>query len=296
MPVPPSEKGRALPDYRDKVAVVTGAASGIGYAVATRAAAEGMTVVLADIDTERLDQAAASLRGRGASAHAIEVDVADRESVQKLAARVQTEVGDVWLLVNNAGVYLSAPFVEMPLVQWEFVVGVNLWGVVHCLQAFLPGMVARDSGYVVNTSSIDGLVTVRNATSYVAAKHAVTALSETLFRELEDAGSAVGVSVLCPAAVSTDILHSLRHWPDRLGPAPAMTPRDYPPLDGVMRPEQVADILFAGLAERRFWILTHPEQGASAIRGRADGIVAARNPDDESVDPNFTRSTGRSPS
>jgi NAD(P)-dependent dehydrogenase (short-subunit alcohol dehydrogenase family) len=186
--------------------------------------------------------------------------------------------------------------VDMPLAEWEFVVGVNLWGVVYCLQAFLPGMVARDSGHVVNTSSIDGLVTVRNATSYVAAKHAVTALSETLFRELEEAGSAVGISVLCPAAVDTDILHSVRHWPGRLGSAPARPERDYPPLDDVMRPEEVADILFAGLAERRFWILTHPERNAAAIRGRADGIVTARNPDDDSVDPNFKRSTGRAPS
>jgi NAD(P)-dependent dehydrogenase (short-subunit alcohol dehydrogenase family) len=285
-----------MPDYRDKVAVVTGGASGIGYAVAARAADEGMIVVLADVDEPKLDQAAASLRGRGAVVYPIRVDVADRESVRKLAARVQAEAGDVWLLVNNAGVYLSAPFAEMPFAQWEFVIGVNLWGVVHCLQAFLPGMLARDSGYVVNTSSIDGPVTVRNATSYVAAKHAVTALSETLFRELEEAGSAVGVGLLCPAAVDTDILHSVAHWPGRLGPAPAMTPRDYPPLDDVMQPEQVADILFAGLAERRFWILTHPEQGAPAIRGRAEGIVAARNPDDESVDPNFKRSTGRAPS
>jgi NAD(P)-dependent dehydrogenase (short-subunit alcohol dehydrogenase family) len=285
-----------MPDYRGQVAVVTGGASGIGYAIAARAAGEGMTVVLADVDEPALERAAASLRGRGAAVHPIWADVADRESVQKLAGRVQAEVGDVWLLVNNAGVYLSAPFNQMPLAQWEFVIGVNLWGVVHCLQAFLPGMVARDSGYVVNTSSIDGLVTVRNAASYVAAKHAVTALSETLFRELEEAGSAVGVGLLCPAAVDTDILHSLRHWPSRLGPAPAMTPRDYPPLDDVMQPEQVADILFAGLAERRFWILTHPEQGAPAIRGRAEGIIAARNPDDESVDPNFKRSTGRAPS
>jgi NAD(P)-dependent dehydrogenase (short-subunit alcohol dehydrogenase family) len=285
-----------MPDYRGQVAVVTGGASGIGYAIAARAAGEGMTVVLADVDEPALERAAASLRGRGAAVHPIWVDVADRESVQKLAGRVQAEVGDVWLLVNNAGVYLSAPFNQMPLAQWEFVIGVNLWGVVHCLQAFLPGMVARDRGYVVNTSSIDGLVTVRNAASYVAAKHAVTALSETLFRELEEAGSAVGVGLLCPAAVNTDILHSLRHWPSRLGPAPAMTPRDYPPLDDVMQPEQVADILFTGLAERRFWILTHPEQGAPAIRGRADGIIAARNPDDESVDPNFRRATGRAPS
>jgi len=285
-----------MPDYRGKVAVITGGASGIGFAVAARAADEGMTVVLADIDGPKLDRAAASLRGRGTAVHPICVDVSDRESVRKLAARVQAEVGDVWLLVNNAGVYLSAPFVEMPIAHWEFVIGVNLWGVVHCLQAFLPGMVARDSGYVVNTSSIDGLVTVRNATSYVAAKHAVTALSETLFRELEEAGSAVGVSLLCPAAVDTDILDSALHWPGRLGPAPATAPRDYPPLDDVMQPRQVADILFAGLYERRFWILTHPEQGAPAIRGRADGIVAGRNPDDESVDPNFRRSTGRAPS
>ena len=285
-----------MPGFRGKIAVVTGAASGIGYAVASRAADEGMTVVLADIDAAKLAGAAAALQTAGADVQAIGVDVADRESVMRLAARVRDEVGDVWLLVNNAGVYLSAPFVEMPLAQWEFVVGVNLWGVVHCLHAFLPGMVDRDSGYVVNTSSIDGLVTVRNATSYVAAKHAVTALSETLYRELEEAGSSVGVSVLCPAAVATDILGSARHWPDRLGPPPAVPERDYPPLDEVMPPAQVADIVFAGVSERRFWILTHPEQSAPAVRGRAESIIAATNPGDDSVDPNFRRSTGRMPS
>ncbi len=161
-------------------------------------------------------------------------------------------------------------------------------------------MVERDSGHVINTSSIDGLVTVRNAAAYVAAKHAVGALSETVYRELEEAGSSVGISVLCPAAVATDILNSARHRPGRLGPAaqPASqaADRDYPPLDGVMRPEQVADITFAGLRERRFWILTHPEQGASAIRARAEDIVTGRTPGDESVDPNFSRSTGRAPS
>ena len=161
-------------------------------------------------------------------------------------------------------------------------------------------MVERDSGHVINTSSIDGLVTVRNAAAYVAAKHAVGALSETVYRELEEAGSSVGISVLCPAAVATDILNSARHRPGRLGPAaePASQApeRDYPPLDGVMQPEQVADITFAGLRERRFWILTHPGQGASAIRARAEDIVAGRNPGDESVDPNFSRSTGRTPS
>jgi NAD(P)-dependent dehydrogenase (short-subunit alcohol dehydrogenase family) len=282
--------------YQGKVAVVTGAASGIGYAIAARAAAEGMTVVLADIDAARLSDAAASLRDGGADARAMEADVSDRQSVLELARRVRAEVGDAWLLVNNAGVYLSAPFTEMPPADWEFVVGVNLWGVVHCLQAFLPGMLERDSGHVVNTSSIDGLVTVRNATSYVAAKHAVTALSETLYRELEDAGSSVGISVLCPAAVATDILNSARHRPGRLGPAPGQPARDYPLLDEVMQPEQAAGIMFAGVRERRFWILTHPGQSAPAIRARAEGIIAGRNPADDSVDPNFRRSTGRAPS
>jgi NADP-dependent 3-hydroxy acid dehydrogenase YdfG len=285
-----------VPGYQGKVAVVTGAASGIGFAVAERAAAEGMTVVLADIDSGRLRDAAAALRGTGADVHSAWVDVSDRESVTDLARRVREDAGDAWLLVNNAGVYLSAPFTQMPAADWEFVVGVNLWGVVHCMQAFLPGMVERDSGHVVNTSSIDGLVTVRNAAGYVAAKHAVSALSETVYRELEEAGSSVGISVLCPAAVATDILNSGRHRPSRLGPAAPAAERDYPPLDGVMQPAQAADIMFAGLAERRFWILTHPEQGASAIRARAEDIVTGRNPGDESVDPNFSTSTGRTPS
>jgi NADP-dependent 3-hydroxy acid dehydrogenase YdfG len=285
-----------MPGYQGKVAVVTGAASGIGYAVAARAAAEGMTVVLADIDAPRLQEAARSLRAGGADARAMVADVSDRDSVTDLARRVAREAGDTWLLVNNAGVYLSAPFTEMPAADWEFVLGVNLWGVVHCLQAFLPGMLERDSGHVVNTSSIDGLVTVRNATSYVAAKHAVTALSETLYRELEGAGSSVGISVLCPAAVATDILNSGRHRPARLGPAAPLAAREYPPLDEVMQPEQAADVMFAGVRERRFWILTHPEQGAPAIRARAEGIIAGRNPDDESLDPNFTKATGRRPS
>jgi NADP-dependent 3-hydroxy acid dehydrogenase YdfG len=285
-----------VPGYQGKVAVVTGAASGIGFAIAARAAAEGMTVVLADIDTGKLRDAAAALRGTGADVHSVWVDVSDRESVTDLARRVREDAGDAWLLVNNAGVYLSAPFTQMPAADWEFVVGVNLWGVVHCMQAFLPGMVERDSGHVVNTSSIDGLVTVRNAAGYVAAKHAVSALSETVYRELEEAGSSVGISVLCPAAVATDILNSGRHRPSRLGPAAPAAERDYPPLDGVMQPAQVADIMFAGLAERRFWILTHPEQGAPAIRARAEDIVTGRNPGDESVDPNFSTSTGRTPS
>ncbi|MGH2851600.1 MAG: SDR family NAD(P)-dependent oxidoreductase, partial [Solirubrobacteraceae bacterium] len=222
-------------------------------------------------------------------------DVSDRAAMLELADRVSSELGDVWLLVNNAGVFLAGTFLEMPPSQWDFVIGVNLWGVVYGLQAFLPGMIERDGGHVVSTSSVDGIVTVPNATSYNAAKHAVTALSETLYRELEVAGSGVGVSVLCPGAVATNIVASARHWPARLGPAPAVRDEPYPELDSVISAAAVAEVTFAGIAERRFWILTHPEQYAAAITARAEGIVAGANPDDRSVDPNFRRDSGRVP-
>src|SRR2546430_4557094 len=148
-----------------------------------------MTVALADIDAGKLRDAAASLRGTGADVRSVWVDVSDRESVTILARRVREDAGDAWLLVNNAGVYLSAPFTQMPAADWEFVVGVNFWGVVHCMQAFLPGMVERDGGHVVNTSPIDGLVTVRNAAGYVAAKHAVSHPPAPVYPHLDEEGA-----------------------------------------------------------------------------------------------------------
>ena len=255
-----------------------------------------MTVVLVDVDEDALAQARSALASSGVAAHAIAVDVSDRAAMTRLGESVAEEVGDVWLLVNNAGVFLAGSFLEMPVAQWDFMIDVNLWGVVNGLHTFLPGMVARDAGHVVNTSSVDGIVTVPNASSYVAAKHAVSALTETLYRELDAAGSNVGVSVLCPGAVATNILGSARHWPTRLGAGPAV-PADttYPELDNVMHPAQVADITFKAIAQRRFWILTHPEQYAAAMRARMDGAVRGANPDDESVDPNFRRDSGRVP-
>ena len=281
--------------YDGKIAVVTGGASGIGFAIAERAGAEGMVVVLVDIDAAGLAGARAALERQGVVVHALTADVSDRDAVMALAAQVEAEVGEVWLLVNNAGVFLAAPFLEMPPTQWEFILGVNLWGVVHGLHAFLPGMVARDSGYVVNTASVEGLVTVRNATSYNAAKHAVVALTETLYRELDADGSKVGVSVLCPGAVATNIVQSARHWPARLGPPPRLSHGDYPELDGLMRPPEVADITFEAIAARRFWILTHPQQYAPAMRARVAGAIDGANPDDTTVDPNFRQDTGRVP-
>lgn len=285
-----------MPSYAGKVAVITGGASGIGYAIAQRAGAEGMTVALVDIEASALEDAAASLASRGVAVHAFEVDVSKRDAMIALADRVGAEVGDAWLLVNNAGVFVAAPFLESTPQEWEFVIGTNLWGVVHGLQAFLPGMVARDSGHVVNTASLDGIVTVPYVASYIASKHAVSGLSESLFRELELAGSNVGVSVLCPGTIETNIVRSTRNWPARLGPPPAVPPiTGFPEFDQVMAPAQVADIVFEAIAARRFWIVTHAEQYASSIRARAEGIVAGANPDDASVDPNFTRASGNVP-
>jgi len=285
-----------MPSYDGKVAVITGGASGIGYAIAQRAGAEGMTVVLVDVEAPALANAAAALVSKGIAVHAFVTDVSDREAMLTLAQRVGDEVGEVWLLVNNAGVFVAAPFLESTPAQWEFVIGTNLWGVVHGLQAFLPGMVARDSGHVVNTSSLDGIVTVPNVASYIASKHAVSGLSETLFRELQAAGSNVGVSVLCPGTIETNIVRSTRNWPARLGPPPDVEPvTGFPEFDEVMAPATVAERVFEAIGERRFWIVTHPEQYASSIRARAEGIIAGANPDDQTVDPNFTRTSGRAP-
>jgi NAD(P)-dependent dehydrogenase (short-subunit alcohol dehydrogenase family) len=284
-----------MPDYHGKVAVVTGAASGIGLAIAERAGHEGMTVVLADVDREGLTQARAMLDDQGMRVHAMEVDVSDRASVTGLAERVGREIGETWLLVNNAGVFTAAPLLETTIPEWEFIIGVNLWGVVYGLQAFLPGMVTRGSGHVVNTASLDGLLTIQNTGAYVASKHAVVAVTETLFRELALAGSGVGVSVLCPGAVATNILQSTRHWPARLGPRPELPGTGYPELDEVMQPSDVASQVFRAIGDRQFWIVTHPDQYAAALRARAEGVIVGTNPDDDSVDPNFRAATGRQP-
>ncbi len=280
-----------MPNHAGKIAVITGGASGIGRAIADRAGAEGMTVVLVDVDSTTLEEARAELQSKGVVVHARTADVADRAAMVGLAGQIHEEIGETWLLVNNAGVFLAVPFLEMAPQQWEFMIGVNLWGVIHGLHAFLPGMVERNSGHVVNTSSVDGILTAPNATIYNATKHAVTALSETLYRELEVARSAVGVSVLCPGAIATNILDSVRHWPARLGAPPVPRERTSPGITNLMAPSEVADITFAAIAERRFWILTHPEDNAPAMRARTEGAINGSNPDDTTVDPNHRRKT-----
>lgn len=278
---------------RGKVAVVTGAASGIGRAIAEGAARRDMTVVLVDVDEERLAVVTQSLVAKGAPAYGAPCDVANAVAVRELAAWVENEVGPTWLLVNNAGVFLPDGFLTRTAQEWDYVLSVNLGGVVNGLRSFLPGMTTRDDGHVVNTASVDGLLTLPSSASYVASKHAVTALSETLARELAGQGSNVGMSVLCPGAVRTDILNSSRRRASvAIGGSTFEGAEEsgYPELDGLMEPDDVATHVFEAIGHRQFWVLTHREQYRAAIRARAEEIVAGTGPSDASVDPNFRRS------
>ncbi len=269
-----------------RAAVVTGAASGIGLGLARRCAADGMRVVMADVDAEALDAAAADVASGGAEVLAVPTDVSNRESVAELAARTRERFGRTDLLCNNAGVERLAALTETPLEVYEWLIGVNLWGVIHGTHFFLPEMLERDDGYIVNTASGAGLlVGIFGNGAYAATKHAVVALSETLYLELGLRGSKVGVSVLCPGAVRTGIMAAERNWPDRLGVAPDLsddavqlrrTISEHMSSPMGMDPSEVAAIVLAHVRDRKFWIHTHPEQLGPPIRTRwlnaADGV------------------------
>ena len=202
-------------DLDGKVAVVTGAASGIGRALADAFGAAGMGLVLADVEADPLVAAAAELGSRGVDAHAVVTDVAQADQVEALAVAAEDRFGAAHVVCNNAGVAPIGPVLETRLEDWRWVFDVNLFGVVHGIQAFGPRLVAQGEGHIVNTASSGGLITVPGFGAYVATKHAVVGLSETLYQEL--AGTGVGVSVLCPGLVATQIFESERNRPRRRG-------------------------------------------------------------------------------
>ena len=205
-----------------KVAVVTGAGSGIGLALANSFAAAGCSVVLADVQTDALDAAAAEVGAHGIETLTRRTDVSKREDVDELAAATMERFGAVHVVCNNAGVGGAGDPWLGPLETWEWVMGVNFWGVVYGVRAFLPQMVMSGGGHIVNTASIAGLVP-GFAAPYDASKHAVVAITEGLFHSLRDGGLPVGVSCLCPGWVRTGIIDADRNWPSELGPLPAST-------------------------------------------------------------------------
>ena len=199
------------------VAVITGAASGIGRGLAERFAAEGMKVVLADVEETALAELEAGLKAKGATVLTVRTDVSNATEVENLAARTLDVFGAVHILCNNAGVVCSRPVWEHTLADWEWVLGVNLWGVIHGIRAFVPHMLAQgDECHIVNTASILGLVGGSGEGIYKVSKHGVVALSETLAAELAQKEANIQVHVLCPGWVRTGILDSDRNRPVRI--------------------------------------------------------------------------------
>lgn len=205
---------------RGKVAVVTGAASGLGRAMALAFAREGMRVALADVDEANLAHTAQAARALGVEALAVRVDVAKGAEVDAFAARTVAVFDGVHVVCNNAGVSPVGAAWENSVADWEWTLGVNLWGVIHGVRAFVPQLIAQGEGHVVNTASVAGLISPPGLGVYNVTKHAVVALSETLQHDLRLRGANVGVSVLCPAYVPTGIADSERSRPSALANAP----------------------------------------------------------------------------
>jgi NAD(P)-dependent dehydrogenase (short-subunit alcohol dehydrogenase family) len=260
-----------------KVAVLTGAASGIGYAMAERLGREGMKLVLADVEAAALEAAASSLEEAGHEVDGVRTDVTEARQVDALAARALDRFGAVHVVCNNAGVVTMKPIWEQSLEDWAWVLGVDLWGVIHGVRTFVPIMLEQgEPGHVVNTASIAGLLPSPTIGPYNAAKAGVVALSETLDMELRDRGAPIGVSVLCPGVVPTRIAESGRNRPGRPArPLDIPTQADLPPT--ALTPAEVADRVVDAIVADEFWIVTH-EGSAPLISQRADAIASGARP------------------
>lgn len=273
-------------ELEGRVAVVTGGASGIGRALAERFASEGMRIVLADVERAALDAAAAALRERGAEVLAVPTDVSKAGDVDALARRALDRFGAVHLFCNNAGVTVGSTVWGHPLEDWQWVLGVNLWGVIHGLHTFVPILLEQgEPAHVVNTASMSGLVSLPYASVYHASKHAVVTISESLHLELAEREAPVGVSVLCPGFVRTPIIDGARNRPAELQPASDEPPEGWEEmekqyrrwLEGGADPAYVAELVVGAVREGRFWILPHPA-GKAWIRRRMEDILEERNP------------------
>jgi NAD(P)-dependent dehydrogenase (short-subunit alcohol dehydrogenase family) len=268
-------------ELNERVAVITGGASGIGRACALAMAREGARIVIADVNEQRTAETLAEIEALGGWARGFDCDVTRDGQVERLAERVLGEVGRADLLMSNAGVVLGGPFEEIPIEDWQWILDVNLLGPVRCIRAFLPHMLQRGSGYIVNTASFAGLVAHNPLTiPYDTSKHGVVGLSAGLALYLRPKG--IGVSVLCPGYVATNLAENYRfRGLEEAGVGPARMP------DSTVSPEDVAGKVVAAVQAGRFLILSQPEhakiwarraQDVDAHIARQLEVLAAQEP------------------
>lgn len=282
-----------MKDFKDKVAVITGGASGFGREFANIGLRLGMKLVLADVQQEQLDKVKAELEAQGAQVLAMRCDVRKPEQVQALADATMEKFGAVHLLFNNAGVGSGGLVWENSLADWEWVLGVNLWGVVHGVRIFTPLMLEcakKDpayEGHIVNTASMAGMLNAPNMGVYNVSKHAVVSLSETLYHDLQLIKAPIGASVLCPYFVPTGISNSERSRPDDVksdaGPTAsqvaAQAVSEKAVSSGKVSAAQVAEFTFNAIAENRFYVYSHPN-ALGNVQTRMEDIILRRNPSD----------------
>ena len=281
-----------MEDFTGKVAVVTGAASGIGLALARRFGREGMRVVLADVERGALDDAAAGLADEVGAGNvlAVPTDVRDDRQVDALAAATFEAFDTAHIICNNAGIGTGGLAWTVPADRWRWIVDVNLLGVANGIRAFVPRLIEQGEGHVVNTASSAGILTGPGVSPYFATKHAVVALSESLYFDLElAAGGTVGVSVLCPEWVRTNIADAERNRPPEVAEAvpPPGDPQMADPetmramlqslVDTGMDPDDVAGMVVDGIRRGRFWILTH-DGTLDRARRRWDAMASDGRP------------------
>jgi len=265
-------------ELRGKVAAVTGAASGLGRAMALAFADEGMDVALADVSD--LSEVQRTIEAKGVRATSMKVDVSKEADVGKFCDSIEK----IHLVCNNAGVAPAGAVWEASVDDWRWILGVNLWGVIHGVRAFAPRLIAQDEGHIVNTASVAGLISPPGSGAYNVTKHAVVTLSESLYHDLRERGSRVGVSVLCPAYVPTGIADSERNRPP--GSVPGKLSDQTKAKQAMMRKavasgrlsaDDVARAVLAAVKEERFYILTHARI-KGAIRARMEDILEERPP------------------